>query len=86
MAGIIYTLCAMTAVLCAVLLLRGFRKSKHRLLLWGGICYVGLTFSNVLLVIDKLVVPLTDLSTFRYLVTLVAICILLFGLIWEGEA
>jgi len=85
MAGIIYTLCALTAALCAGLLLRAFGKSRYRLLLWGGICYVGLTVSNILLVVDKLALPSIDLSTVRYMITLVAVCILLYGLLWETD-
>jgi len=85
MAGTIYGLCAIAAIVCAVLLLRAYRKSGYRLLLWGGLCFSGLTVSNVLLVIDKLVLQDIDLSTIRYTVTLISVCILLYGLVWETE-
>lgn len=85
MAGIIYGLCALTAFLCAWLLLRAYQKTKYRLLLWGGSCFIGLTLSNALLVIDKLVLPEIDLSVWRHLLTLTALLIMLYGLIWDTE-
>ena len=86
MAGLIYGLCALTAFLCAFLLLKAHRQSKYNLLLWGGLCFAGLTASNALLVIDKLVVPDVDFSTCRYIITLIAMLTLLYGLIWDKEA
>lgn len=86
MAGIIYTLCALTAFLCAWLLLKAYYSNKYTLLLWGGICFTGLTLSNALLVIDKLVLPVeVDLSTWRYLISLLSMLILLYGLIGSNE-
>lgn len=85
MAGTIYALCALTAALCAVLLLQSYARSKYRLLLWSGLCFVGLTINNLLLVIDKLFVPQTDLSVWRSAVALLAMCVLLYGLVWDTE-
>ena len=62
MAAIIYSLCALTALGCALLLLRGYRRSRYRLLLWSGLCFAGLTVNNLLLVIDKVALPDGDLS------------------------
>ena len=50
-AVVVYTLCALTALACAVLLLRAYGASGVRLLLWGGVCFVGLTVNNVLLAV-----------------------------------
>ncbi len=85
MAAIIYGLCALTAFLCAFLLIKAHRQSKYKLLLWGGLCFAGLTVSNALLIIDKLVVPEVDLSTWRYIITLLSMLVLLYGLIWDKE-
>lgn len=85
MAGVIYALCALTAALCAFLLLKAYHQSRYKLLLWGGLCFAGLTLSNALLVIDKLVVPMADMSTWRYGMTLLSMLVLLYGLIWEKE-
>jgi Family of unknown function (DUF5985) len=85
MATIIYTLCALTALLCAVLLLQAYARSHYAFLLWSGLCFVGLTVNNALLVIDKLVVPDIDLSTWRLAVGLIAMLVLLYGLVWKVE-
>lgn len=85
MAGIIYSLCALTAIGCAWLLLRSYVRSKSRLLLWSGLCFVGLSLSNLLLVADRLILPLIDLLTVRLMTALIGMILLLFGLIWENE-
>lgn len=85
MAGIIYGLCALTAGLCAWLLLSAYLRSRYGLLLWGGLCFAGLTLNNVLLVADKLVLPQVNLSTWRLLAALCGQLILLYGLIRNME-
>jgi hypothetical protein len=85
MASIIYALCALTALLCTVLLLQAYRRGGYRLLLWSGLCFAGLTVNNLLLVVDKLVLPLVDLSVWRVSVALLAMAVLLYGLIWDSE-
>ncbi len=83
MALIVYLLCAATSLACAVLLLRGYRRTSLRLLLWSGLCFVGFFLNNALLVIDMRVVPSQDLSIVRSLPLLVGVAVLLYGLIWE---
>lgn len=83
MATVIYLLCALTALACAVLLLRGYAQSRVRLLLWVGLCFVGLTLNNVLLLIDMSVVPSVDLSLWRSLPALAGLMLLIYGLVWE---
>lgn len=85
MAALIYSLCALTCVACAVLLLRGYLRSRLSLLLWSGLCFVGLTVSNVILVLDRIVFPEYDLSTPRLVAALAGMLLLVFGLIWEGD-
>ena len=85
MAPIIYTLCAITALFCAVLLLQAYRRSGYRLLLWGGLCFLGLTLNNALLIVDKYVFPYADLFPLRLIAALVAMMILLYGIIWDEE-
>jgi hypothetical protein len=84
-AGIVYSLCALTAALCAVLLLQSYAGSRYRLLLWSGLCFAGLTLNNLLLVLDKIALPDFDLSLWRTGVALLAMCILLYGLVWDAE-
>jgi hypothetical protein len=85
MASAVYLLCALTAVLCAWLLLQAFARSRYRLLLWSGLCFVGLAANNLLLVIDKLVLPTIDLSMPRTCVALVSMAVLLYGLVMDAE-
>jgi len=81
--SIVYALCALTSIACAVLLLRGYRRSGVRLLLWSGLCFAGLALNNVLLFIDVRVVPDVDLSLWRTIPAVAGVIILLYGLIWE---
>jgi hypothetical protein len=86
MAALIYSLCALVAALCTFLLLRGWIANRYRLLLWTGICFGGLTVTNVLLFLDKIVLgPEIDLSPARTAVTLAALGVLLYGLVWDAQ-
>lgn len=85
MAAFIYFLSTLTCLACFGFLLRGWRASGSRLLFWSALCFAGLSVSNFLLVIDKLVFRAADLSTWRLTAALVALLLLLFGLIWEEE-
>ena len=83
MVTLVYSLCALTSLACAVLLLRGYVASRARLLLWSGLCFTGLAANNIILLIDTRVVPTIDLSLWRSLPALAGVAILLYGLIWE---
>lgn len=85
MAGVIYGLCALTALLCAWLLLKAYRRTRYKLLLWSGLCFAMLTVNNIVLILDKIVLPSTDLVLWRLVTALIAIMILLYGLIWNAE-
>jgi hypothetical protein len=63
----------------------GFIHNKYRLLFWSGLCFVGLSVNNFLIVLDRIVLPSLDLLTWRLVVALVAMLLLLYGLIWEEE-
>lgn len=85
MGPIIYGLCAVAAATCAYLLLQAYRRGGYRLLLWSGLCFLGLTLNNLILVADKIIVPHMDLSLWRTSVALLAMTVLLYGLIWDVE-
>ena len=85
MSEIVYLLCGLTSLLCAVLSLRGYAQSRARLLLWSGLCFVGLTLNNVLLFVDKILVPDVDLRAWRTATALIALLPLLYGMIWDAE-
>ena len=44
----VYVLGVLTSLLCVWLLLRGYFHVKKKLLLWSGLCFEGLTISNLL--------------------------------------
>jgi 4-hydroxybenzoate polyprenyltransferase len=84
MADIIYVLCTLTSIVCAVLLLRGYKQSRSRLLFWCGLCFVGLALNNILLLIDmKTPSNVVDLSHIRTLPAVAGLLVMIFGLIWE---
>ena len=85
MGSAIFGLCAVAAATCAFLLLQAYRSDGYRLLLWGGLCFVGLTLNNLILVVDKIIVPHVDLSIWRASLALIAMTILLYGLIWDAK-
>jgi hypothetical protein len=80
---IVYLLCALAALACAALLLRAYARSGARLLLWAGLCFVGLTLNNVLVFVDLVLVPSISLFTWRNLAALGGMAVLLYGLIWD---
>jgi hypothetical protein len=83
MAELVYVLCAATSVLCAGLLVRSFRRTRARVLLWSSLGFVGLALNNVLLVFDLVVFPAMNLFPLRTVALLLGLGTLLYGLIWE---
>jgi hypothetical protein len=83
MAAAVYTLSALVSLACGGLLVRSFAATRTPLLLWAGLCFAGLTLNNVLLLLDKVLISGTDLSTWRTLPALAGMLVLVFGLVWE---
>ena len=79
----VYVLGALTTTLCATLLLLRFARVRRRLLLFSGLCFVGLALSNILVFVDLVVIPDVDLYLWRLLTAIVGMALLLYGLIWE---
>lgn len=75
----------LTTLLCAILLLRAYANVRRRLLLWSGLCFVGLTVSNLLVIADLVLFPKIDFYTYRLGSTAIAMALLLYGLIWESQ-
>ena len=83
---LIYALCIIISVICAVLLLRGYATNGNRLLFWSGMYFIGASINNTLLLLDKTIfLTSADLLTWRLLAGLGAALILLYGLVWEGR-
>lgn len=85
LASLVYLLGAIVTGVCAVLLLRGFARSRSRLLLWSGLCFAGLTLSNALLFVDLGVLPEHDLYMWRLGTAAGAMLLLVYGLVFESE-
>ena len=85
MPGVVYLLCAATSLACALLLWRGYRQSRARLLFWSTLCFLGLTVDNLLLYVDRVVVPNFDLDQIRRFPALVALMLLVYGMVIEDE-
>jgi hypothetical protein len=82
---LIYILCALASLVCAVLLWRGHRQSGARLLRWSALCFIGLFLNNVLLIVDTHVIATVDLALYRMLPALIGALILVYGLVWDTE-
>jgi hypothetical protein len=82
-AAIVYLLGSATCLACAVLLLRGWRRTSARLLLWSGLCFLALALNNALLYVDVFLLVDRDLRLLNDAVTLSGVCLLLYGLIWD---
>jgi hypothetical protein len=91
MAEAVYILCAATSVACAVLLFRGYRRSRARFLLWSSLCFAALALNNVLLFVDQVMLPDVDtvfgirFVVWRSATAMIGLSLLLYGLIWDAE-
>ena len=85
MAETVYLFCALTSMLCAALLFRGYRATRMRLLLWSSLCFVCLTANSILLFVDFVILPPWDMALWRGLLALLGLMVLLFGLVWESR-
>jgi len=85
MRALVYILNSVTFAACALLLGRAYWRVRQRLLLWSTLCFAGLAISNLLVFVDLVMLPQTDLYLLRLITAAVAMLLLMFGLIWEGE-
>jgi hypothetical protein len=91
MAATVYLLCALTSLACAVMLWRGFAQSRARFLMWSSLCFFGLAINNVLLFVDRVVLPDVDglwgvsFPVWRSAAALIGFALLIYGLIWDAE-
>lgn len=85
MRSLVYILNSVTFAACAGLLGRAYWRVRQRLLLWSALCFAGLAISNLLVFVDLVMLPQVDLYLLRLITAAVAMLLLMFGLIWEGE-
>jgi len=84
----VYILCALTSFACAVMLWRAYARGGGgggRFLLWSCICFAMLAANNVLLFVDKVLLPQVDLTIWRSATAAVGLLLLNYGLIWDAE-
>lgn len=82
---LVFVLCLITSVTCMALLLRGWWRTGARLLFWSALCFVFLAANNLFVVFDLVLFPSIDFLPLRYLSSLAAISVLLWGFIWETD-
>lgn len=87
MGEIVYGLCAVTSIACAVLLIRSWLRTRAALLFWSSVCFVGFTVNNTLLFVDLVVFPgpAIDLSVARAATALASVTALVYGLVWSSK-
>jgi hypothetical protein len=85
MAEVVYIMCALMSIACAVLLFQGYRHSRSHLLLWSCLCFIGLALNNSVLFVDMVILPEINMwgTLWRNFLSAVSGSLLLFGLIWE---
>lgn len=85
MAEVVYILCGLASVACALMLFRGYRISRSQLLLWSCVCFSLLAANNIFLFVDMIILPELDMSgpLWRNFLSASAGSLLLYGLIWE---
>lgn len=81
----LYVVCVLSSSACAFLLFRGYMKRRTRLLMWSGICFVGLSINNLALFFDLVLFPQVDLRLARLMPALAGMLCLLYGFIWDTE-
>jgi hypothetical protein len=74
-----------TVALCAILLMRAFVRVRQPLLLWCGLCFVGLTAANTILLIDVVLFPEINFYRLRLGVAAGAMCLMVYGLVFRSE-
>jgi hypothetical protein len=93
MAAIVYLLCTLTSGLCALLLLRVYRRTHSwgsssappGLLLWSGLSFCVMAVNSALVLADLVLFPSTDLALLRGATFLLATALLLYGLVRDND-
>lgn len=79
----VYLLCFLTSLACAWLLGRAYARTSARVLFWSAACFALLAGNNLLVMVDLVLMPGTDLILLRHLLSLAAVSTLVFGFVWD---
>jgi hypothetical protein len=83
---VLFVLAVLASLACTLLLYRGYRNTRLRILLWSALCFVCLTINNLLVFVDLIVLPETvDLRVLRHTTALTGMAFLLYGFIRDSE-
>jgi len=83
---IVYGLCSLTCILCAVLLYRQYRRNPTALLFWSMWCFICFSLNNILLFLDFVIFPTAiNLANARSGLMLAGMTMLIVGLIHEKD-
>lgn len=84
MAALVYVLCALTSLLCVILLGRAYMETKAKLLFWCCLGFAGFALNNTILFLDIVVFPEVDyLINYRTFPAVVGMIVMIYGLIME---
>jgi hypothetical protein len=81
----LYVVAVLSSGACALLLFRGYVRRRIRLLMWSGICFIGLTVNNFALFVDLVLFPDIDLRVARLIPALLGMMVLLYGFVWDSD-
>ena len=83
---VLFLLAVLTSLGCTLLLFRGYRQTRARILLWSALCFVCLTINNLLLFVDLILLPASaDLRVLRHTAALTGMLFLLYGFIHDSQ-
>jgi hypothetical protein len=85
MPELVYILCAVMSLTCALLLARSWARNRSKLLLWSTLCFALLAVNNLLLLLDLVVIVEYNLAPVRHSIALAAITLLVAGQVWESR-
>lgn len=85
MPALVYILCVVTSSMCAGLLLRSYFITRTRLLLWSAIAFMCLAVNNFFVLADMILFPDINFLWARYAAAFAAVCVLIYGFVWEAE-
>jgi hypothetical protein len=73
----------LTSLACAGLMWRSYRRTRQSLLLWTGLCFIGLAVNSLLVLTDEVVFTGSDLRVWRAGAAALAMTVLVVGLVWD---
>lgn len=81
----VYLLSFLTSLGCWALLIRTYRATGTRLLMWSALCFAFLALNNLLVLIDVILLPELSLLWLRQGAALLAVTALVWGFVSEAE-